>query len=345
MVSSCGMKGFALVACVLLGAAMPAKALIVDGKEVEDIYEYILKQLQEDAAKQEEYRKQLERDPNFRGYRPYTYSLLSHLSTEDLLYGATQGGLAAIREAGPNAPAEQVAAMAEANIQRVMELFPMLTGDLVAGETLLKKMTIAGRKDHMQLFILKRCVPGYANDSLFAAYMQDEVQRNRTAFVNALDLICQDVFADTPVLLLALELYAKANEEDYVKDFERDAGYAALRAQGIEGLTPKLALETPEYHAMLANPDRFKDTLAEVRKRIAQQLDPALQRAEPVVELATRLLAVFDAAHPAIAAEAEATPGSAAPAMPEQSPDAPDVPGTEPPANVPKIGIPTLGAF
>jgi hypothetical protein len=338
------MNRWALVACMLLGAALPARALIVDGKEVEDIYEYILEKLQEDAAKQEDFRKQLERDPNFRGYRPYTYSLLSHLSTEDLLYGATQGGLAAIREVGPNAPAERVAAVAEANIQRVMELFPMLTGDLVAGETLLKKMTIAGRKDYMQPFILKRCVPGYANDSLFAAYMQDEVRRNRTAFVNALALICDDAFTETPVLLLALELYANAVEQDYVIDFEKDVGYAALRAQGIEGLTPKLALETPEYHAMLAAPDRFKDNLAKVRACLAKQLDPALQREVPVVELATRLLAEFDAAHPGIAAEAETTPGSAAPPMPEQSPDAPDVPGTEPPAT-PRIGIPTLGGF
>jgi hypothetical protein len=337
---------------LLLGASQ-VHALFINGREVEDVYEYILDNLAEDARIQEEYRLQVERDPNFRGIRPYTFSSLSHLSVEDLVYGAAQGGLAAVRDAGPNATREEVIAQCEANIQRIMELFPMLTKDFTAANVLLQRMIVPARKDYMQEFLLKRCRPGRANESLFTLFWQEELQRNHQGYVRALSAICDDIYTTAEPLQLALELYVQVSEDDYLAAFNKDAGIAALRAQGHEELTPVRALSDESLQSQMANPDdllRQTRKLVPVRKRLLAQLDPTMQRDDALKEFATRLLAAFDEAHPTVEKMQDEEPEPAAPpampfvegemASPEEAPA-----DTETPTGFPKIGIPTLKGF
>lgn len=342
-----------LAAAALVYGAPTAHALFINGREIEDVYEYILDTLEEDARIQEEYRLQVERDPNFRGIRPYTFSSLSHLSVEDLVYGAAQGGLAAVRDAGPNATREEIIAQCEANIQRIMELFPMLTKDFTAADVLLQRMMVPARKDYMQEFLLKRSRPGLANESLFTLFWQDELRRNHQPYLRSLATICDDIYTTTDSLKLALELYLQATEDDYQAAFEKDAGIAALRAQGLDDLTPRRALEDDALRSQMADPDdllRQTRKLVPVRKRILAQLDPAMQREDAVKDFATKLLADFDAAHPTVQQmqeeEPEPMPAPPLPMLEGEAPAPEEAPAdTETPSGFPKIGIPTLKGF
>jgi hypothetical protein len=347
-------KWLALTLCALgFWGAPTASALMIGGKEVEDVYEYILKTLEEDARVQEEYRKQTERNPSFRGIRPYTYSTLSHLSVEDLLYGAVQGGLSAVRDAGPNASRSLVVAACEANIQRIMELIPMLSKDFTTGQTLLQRMIVSGRKDYVQEFLLKRSRPGYANDSLFAAFWRDEIERNHDAYIAALDTICNDLYSGTEPLLLALRLYIETLEEEGRTAFESDSGIAPLLGQADTNVTLARAVADENLSGQMADPgllQRHMRKLAPLRKSLENQLDPALQREEEVKVFAEQQLALLDAAFPAVREMQATEPAPNAAPLPAPAEGEMAAPPEEPeesttPSGFPKIGIPTLKGF
>lgn len=328
-------------------------ALIIDGKEVEDIYAYIVKTLDEEAKLQEEYQTQVERNPAYAGYRPYTYSSLRHLSTEDLVYGAVQGGMTARRELGPDAAVEEVAARAEANINRVMELFPMLAKDFNTGEVLLKRMVGTGRLDYFQLYLLKRSRPGFANDSLFSAFWREEVQRNAAAYRKVLEDICDSAFSQTQALEYAIPFYAQIVEQQFRAAFERDAGVVAMIAEGIPNLTPHTALTDPALRARLANSAALQSRTRELvfaRKRFEAQLDPNMTRAPHILAMVKELLDKFDQENPSVREYAEEMadklPVAPIPltSMPEPEPEeSPESDASKP--DVPKIGIPTLQGF
>lgn len=353
------MKRIASLAGVLmlLGslAAPVSFALRIDGREVEDVYAYILEKLDEDARIQDDYRKQAERNPAFRGIRPYTYSSLSHLSIEDLLYGAMQGGLVGARKAGPNAARAVSTALSEANIHRIMELVPMLSKDFTTGGILLQRMVVAGKKDYLQEYLLKRTRPGYASNSLFALFWRDELKRNHTSYINALDTICNDIYSTSEPLLYAMRFYRDTLEEDFLAAFLADTGIAALTSQGQTGLTPAVALADEGLRAQMENPgllDKGMRSLVPLRKALKIQVDPAMQREAVVVERATELLAALDATYPALAAleeQASATPQPIAPPIMEgegEGGSAPEAPADNAtPSGFPKIGIPTLKGF
>jgi len=353
------MKRVVLLAALLalVGSVFAPRsfALRIDGREVEDVYAYILEKLEEDARIQEEYRKQAERNPAFRGIRPYTYSSLSHLSIEDLLYGAMQGGLVGARKAGPNAARSVSTALSEANIHRIMELVPMLSKDFTTGGILLQRMVVAGKKDYLQEYLLKRTRPGYASDSLFALFWRDELKRNHASYINALDLICNDIYSTSEPLEYAMRFYRDTLEEDFLAAFLADAGIAALVSQGKTDLKPALALADEGLRAQMENPgvlDKGMRSLIPLRKALKMQLDPAMQREAAVVQTATELLAELDAAYPALASleeQASATPPPIVPPMMEgegEGASAPEAPAEEAtPSGFPKIGIPTLKGF
>lgn len=345
----------AFIALLLAAQTSPLSghALIIDGKEVEDIYAYIVKTLDEEAQLQEEYQTQVERNPAYAGYRPYTYSSLRHLSTEDLVYGAMQGGMTARRELGPEAASAEVAARAEANINRVMELFPMLAKDFNTGEVLLKRMVGTGRLDYFQLYLLKRSRPGHANDSLFAAFWREEVQRNQVAYRKVLEEICDSAFSQTESLQYAIPFYAEIVEQEYRAAFERDAGVTAMLAEGIPNLTPHAVLSDPALRARLANAAALESKTRELvfaRKRFEAQLDPNMARAPHIVAMVEDFLDKFDKENPSVREYAEQMadklPVAPIPltAMPEPEPEeSPESEASKP--DVPKIGIPTLQGF
>lgn len=339
------------LACLALTPPFSAHALIIDGKEVEDVYAYIIKMLDEEAKLQEEYRIELDQNPAFSGYRPYTYSTLRHLSTEDLIYGALQGGLTAVRELGPNAAPELVAAQAEANISRVMEMFPMLSKDFTTGALLLKRMIGTGRMDHFQLYLLRRIRPGYANDSLFASFWREELKRNRSALVETLGQICDSAFADPAALEYALPIYAQTVEEIYWEKYHADPDVARLLSTGHEGLLPHELLASPELRAEVKRIDALEKRTQELgmtRARLANQLDPNLNRPARIREVAQGLLDEFDAKHPTVKHVPSAGVIPAPPPVTESTPDAPPAAEEETDSATPaapRIGIPTLKGF
>jgi len=192
--------------CIFLAVlmALPASALVVDGKEIRDIYGYIIRVLEDDEKVQEQYREQAARNPSYRGYRPYTYSSLRHLTTEDLLYGALQGCFLALR-INRGAPPEVMDAKTEANINVVMELFPMLARDFTAGEQLLGYMTGRGGDEYFRLYLLRRCEPGYARDSLFARFWQDCIKRHEKQYLETLEFLADFSSTDPRAADLAVQ--------------------------------------------------------------------------------------------------------------------------------------------
>lgn len=342
----------AALACLALSPSFSAHALIIDGKEVEDVYAYIIKMLDEEAKLQEQYRIELDQNPAFSGYRPYTYSTLRHLSTEDLIYGALQGGLTAVRELGPNAAPELVAARAEANISRIMEMFPMLSKDFTTGTLLLQRMIGSGRMDHFQLYLLKRIRPGFANDSLFASFWREELKRNRSALLETLGQICDSAFADPAALEYALPIYAHTVEEAYWEKYHEDPDVARLIATGHEGLKPHELLASPELRSEVKRIDALEKRTRELgltRTRLVNQLDPNMNRPECIRTLAQGLLETFDAKHPTVK-DAPLTGIMPAP-LPASEPASEPAPAaveekddSAAPA-APRIGIPTLKGF
>jgi len=339
------------LALLVLCLSLPAHALIIDGKEVEDVYAYIIKMLDEEAKLQEDYRIELGQNPAFPGYRPYPYSPLRHLTTEDLIYGALQGGLTAVRELGPNAAPELVAAQAEANISRVMEMFPMLSKDFTTGSLLLKRMIGSGRMDHFQLYLLKRIRPGYANDSLFASFWREELKRNRSALIETLGQICDSAFADPVALEYALPMYVQTVMEAYWEKYQSDPDVARLLATGHEGLKPHELLASPELRVEVKRIDALEKRTQELgmaRTRLENQLDPNLNRPGRIRELAQELLEEFTLKHPTVknmpSAGIMPAPLPVTDSTPDAAPAAEEEDDSAAPA-APRIGIPTLKGF
>lgn len=339
---------FCMAIVTVLASLLPAfsaGALNVNGKDVEDIYAYILQMLEEQKKAEEVYEEKARMGLEYRGNKPYAFNALRHLSMDDIIYGAIQGGLTAVREMGPNATPEQVSARAEANIALVLDMLPVLANNFVVGEKLLHRMRAGGRGDFMQRFLLRRCKPGIAGDSLFALYWREELIRNRTLYIAALGDILDNPMAEADIATLALELYADVVEARYQDSFQRDSGAKRLM-ESQPGLTPAAIMGDPALVAQLEDAEkiaRANKDLSVARRRIAEQLDPAMQRSAEIVEQATAVLAALDERHPHIAAMSAPTegPSEPAPAMDavpmDESTSAPE----EAPA-IPRLGIPTL---
>lgn len=336
--------------CVLLLCAClcaPARALMVEGREIEDIYAYILQVLKEQEQAEATYQEKVKQGVEYRGNRPYGFNALRHLTMDDLIYGAVQGGLTAVRELGPDATPSQLAAKAEANIQTVMEMFPMLANNFLAGEALLKRMKGSNRRDYMQMFLLRRCKPGIASDSLFSLYWQEELRRNRSQYISTLGGILDSPNAEPEAVALALPLYVEAADAAYEEAFARDAGARKLR-EADPALTPDAVFADPALMSQLENPTALHERtegLAAVRERLVAQSEPTMQRSKELVETAKGLLAAFDARHPAVAGmKVKEQPKPLAPSTEgegEAEGEAP-LPEESPESDVPKIGIPTL---
>ena len=331
-----------LAMCLL--APISANALVIDGKTVEDLYGYILDILEEDKRVQEEYEVQALRNPTYRGYKPYTYSSLRHMTTEDLIYGAMQGAFAAVRQ-NQGEPQSVVEAQAEANIGLVMELFPMLARDFEVGEQLISRLSGSGSFDHFQMYLLRRAIPGTANPSLFSDFWQESIRRHRTAFDKVMVFLLEGRSTDPRALMLAMEITVREHEYRVARSLERDEGLRAWIQANQPGTSA--AEITPDAAIMAAMTDpgpylRALSNLDTFRKLLSKQIEPGMERPEYVQNAARKALDSFEQNYPLLGTVEQ--DGGPAPA-PASAPDAP-AQATEPDGKKqepPRIGIPTFG--
>ncbi|MBI1320927.1 MAG: hypothetical protein GC168_18530 [Candidatus Hydrogenedens sp.] len=336
------MKIFQFVlALIVVVSSSAAHALVINGKEVQDLFGYIVQILKEDAKVQQEFRAQVARNPSYRGYRPHTYSALRHLSTEDLLYGAAQGAYTAIRQ-NRGATEEVIGAKAEANIGMIMEMFPMLALDFSAGEELIGKMQGDGKKDYFQIYLLRRAIPGITAPSLFSEYWQESIQRHWPAFRKAVIFLLENYSTSPEAASLAMRILDETAEQDFLRWLEREPGVAAWRKEHPDA--PALA-DMEDYAEVLAaaqDQDTMKarlKTLGEARAMLLRQTEDVLQRPTELREQARERVARLDSAYPGL---------TDTPIAPKATP-APGIPGPPRDDNAPLqapqpvIGIPTLG--
>jgi len=330
-----------MLAALCCFQGIDAQALVIDGQEVQDLYGYILRVLEEDARVQAEFREQALSNPTYRGYRPHTFSSLRHMTTEDVLYGAAQGAYMAIRYNRDGSP-EVVAAKAEANIGVVMELFPMLVRDFETGGKLVALMQGKGTQDYFQIYLLKRAIPGITSPSLFSEYWQEAIQQHWPAFVKAIEFLLENYSTSPEAAALAIRIYETIAEQEFLDWLEQEPGVREWMAKQPEPRDLRDAAAKTEAIAAVKNKGALNarlKALSKSRQLIARQTEDDLNRLSELRQTARDTVARIDAAYPMLL-ELEAEPNR---------PRAPTIPGPPRDDNAPitstqpTLGIPTLG--
>jgi len=318
-----------------------ARALVIDGQEVQDLYGYILRILEEDARVQAEFREQALRNPTYRGYRPHTYSSLRHMTTEDILYGAAQGAYMAIRY-NRDGDAGVIAAKAEANIGVVMELFPMLARDFEAGAKLVELMQGKGTQDYFQIYLLKRAIPGLTSPSLFSEYWQEAIQQHRPAFNKAIVFLLENYATAPDAAALAMRIQEFQAEKEFLDWLQQEAGVREWMAKQPEPKDLRDTAVRAEALAAVKNRNALDSRLRalfESRQLIARQTDEVLSRTAELKQAALDTVARIDAAYPMLASLEQLPDRSKGPMIPGPPRDE-NAPIT---STQPTLGIPTLG--
>lgn len=208
-----------------------AHALIINGKEIDDLWEYVHQVLADDQAAWEARQEQARLNPSFELARHYDYTALRLLSETELVRAAIQGSFAARREF-EGADPQVIALNEEANINFVLEYFPLLVRDTSSSDPLFTVLEGGSGLGAGQHFLLKRAVPGMANQSTFTDYWQEEVLRRNADFNRIVKYLCESTSVDGSVRALALEIYY-AHRLRSLDDFvQRDPNVRAHIAAG-----------------------------------------------------------------------------------------------------------------
>ncbi len=173
--------------------------------------------------------------------RTYPFDAFQHLKAKDLLRAADEGILAAREKTGIRQD-EEVEHQAEVNVNTALEYYPLLAAEESDFTEL--RYRIQASDPVMQIYLLRRIVPGLANQSLLSEYLQENARRQREEVRKTLLKICGDIMANEKVQCVAFDAAYRFLLEEYLDVYRKDPSVAAYEKQNGKPAPAKLALES-----------------------------------------------------------------------------------------------------
>jgi hypothetical protein len=241
--------------------ALPASALIINGEEIEDLWGYVNEVLDQEQQQWEARQEQAKHNPAFTLERHYDYTALRLLKEEELVRAALQGGYEARRDNQDKPPAV-VNLLEEANINRVLEYFPLLVRDTNSSDPLL--IVLQGGAGHKagQQFLLRRAVPGYANRSAFTDYWQDELLRRDDSFTKILTEVIESNNTEDDLRALAMEVLYRHRLRELNDFIRRDPNVREYMASSGNKISPEELVVRDDLSLESWNEDPFQERLS-----------------------------------------------------------------------------------
>ncbi len=173
--------------------------------------------------------------------RTYPFDAFQHLKAKDLLRAADEGILAAREKTGIR-PEEEVEHQAEVNVNTALEYYPLLATEESDFTEL--RYRIQASDPVLQIYLMRRMVPGLAHQSLLSEYLQENADRQREEVRKTLLKICGDIMANEKVQCVAFDAAYRFLLEEYLAVYRKDPAVAEYEKQNGGPAPAKLALES-----------------------------------------------------------------------------------------------------
>lgn len=208
------------------GLAGPPPSAYEDAKITN--YFYHIKKLIEDAEA-----KPLPepKKPNEPAKSPQSYSFedFEGLTSKDFMRAVREGARDA-RDANIGKPEEYINRQVEANARMILEYYPLVAVDLDAKNNIFYAMEDPRAEPVVRRMLYRIALPGHANDSLFARFVQDTVRSDSERALKMYGVSITTPGDDPEVRLLAVESLYAARLAEFRGFVASDLNAEAFRA-------------------------------------------------------------------------------------------------------------------
>lgn len=224
--------------------------------------------------------------------RGFPFDALQHLTCPDLLRAATEG-IREARRGGAGKSPEEIDLQVAVNVATALEYYPLLAAyeeDLIPLFHLIENVAT---DPVMRIFLIRRCVAGFAPPSLFSLYLQDGVQRNRQECRRFLLKLATDPLENPAVQIAAMEVCYAFLYEEFCEVLAKDVAaieWAAARNVPVTPLILKAEDGPKPASITQVGLDRIGLYMQDFAAGLVRLLEPGANR-PPEIHEAVRALA------------------------------------------------------